>query len=94
MNKTVKSHERIVLEIADWVKHNSETDDGNELTIGLTTPLLEEGLLDSMQLLELLNWMEAKYAISVGVENLTAEFFSTPGAIAEQVLLLQTSQRK
>jgi acyl carrier protein len=49
------------------------------------TALIEQGILDSIEILNLVAFLEERFAITLPVEEFVPENFSTPAAIAALV---------
>ncbi|MFW2541779.1 acyl carrier protein [Primorskyibacter sp. 2E107] len=49
------------------------------------TPLLEEQLLDSLQLMDLVYHLEETQGVTIPLEMLTPENFATPNAVAQML---------
>lgn len=80
---------QLVVEIIDWI-HRDRADEGlGSIDVTAQTQLLEEGVFDSMKILEFVNWLETTYGINIGVEELTPKFFASPQTVATEVLKLQ-----
>ncbi|MRR55346.1 MAG: acyl carrier protein [Deltaproteobacteria bacterium] len=61
---------------------SSEICSGNENFIADTDLLIEEGIIDSMGIMLLLDFLEAKYAVHIDGEELLPENFATLAAIS------------
>jgi acyl carrier protein len=59
------------------------------LTIGGDTELIEQGLLDSVEILNLVGFLEERFAIALPVEDFVPENFRTPAAVAALVARLR-----
>jgi acyl carrier protein len=53
------------------------------VTIGADTPLFENGLIDSMRILELIAWTERETGLTIADEQVRMDNFRTPRRIAE-----------
>jgi acyl carrier protein len=51
-------------------------------TIGADTELIEEGILDSLAILNLVGFLEERFNIMLPIEEFVPENFRTPAAIA------------
>lgn len=80
----------LTTEIIDWIQAERKDAEEEEIEVGANTNLLEDGVFDSMKILQFVTWLESRYKISIGVEQLTPKFFSTPDRVARQVLDLQS----
>lgn len=56
-----------------------------ESSIGRETPLLEAGLLDSIKLVRLVQFLEKQFQISIPETEIQAELFESPAKIAAYV---------
>jgi acyl carrier protein len=50
-----------------------------------TTRLVDEGWLDSLQIVQLVEFLEKRFSISIDLEDMVAENFATIGAVAALV---------
>lgn len=58
---------------------------GNGLAVTGDTPLLESGLLDSINLVRLVQFLEEQFAIRIPDSDLGADLFATPAAISAYI---------
>lgn len=58
--------------LIEHIKRETKVDD-----ITLTTPLLEKKILDSLQLIQLIAFIESSYGITIKAEDLVPEHFQT-----------------
>jgi acyl carrier protein len=56
--------------------------DGHGFEILDDTPLIEKNIIDSLGIMKLLMFIEEKYSINIGDEELIPENFETPNSIA------------
>ena len=49
------------------------------------TNLIEEGLIDSMMVMQLINFLEKQFCVEIELETITAENFETVKSISELV---------
>ena len=70
--------------ISDYISRELASDQG---TFHLTndTPLLDSHIIDSLSLLKLVLFLEEKFGVSVGQDELVPENFSTVDAICKYV---------
>ena len=61
------------------------------VTITADTPLIEGGLLDSIGILELVSFLEERFALSLPLEEFVPENFHTPGDILAMLDRLRES---
>jgi acyl carrier protein len=66
-------------EIIDWIR-DTVIDPPSELNAG--SSLLASGLLDSLQLISLIDFAEAKFGVHLGEEDMHPDNFETVNAIA------------
>jgi len=81
----VSEHEAV---ISNWITEHC-LKDHPDTSITAQTPLLEQGLLDSIQIVQLINFMETQYQITVDVEDLVPDNFNNVDSICR---LVQTRQ--
>jgi acyl carrier protein len=60
-------------------------------TLDAQTPLISSGLIDSFQVVVLLDALEAKYRVSIAPEEVDADTFDTPTQILEFINKAQTA---
>lgn len=61
------------------------TESGVGVTVTAETPLLESGLLDSINLVRLVQFLEEQFAIRIPDGDLGADLFATPAAISAYI---------
>jgi acyl carrier protein len=49
------------------------------------TPLLEAGILDSINLVRLVQFLEERFGLSISDADMGAELFETPGTVVDYV---------
>jgi acyl carrier protein len=76
--------------IQDRIRHfiARELLEGNDEGLDEATPLLELGVVDSMGIVELTTFIEAELGTAVPPEELSAENFSSIGALSQMVARL------
>jgi len=67
--------------IATWIKQSKEDLD-QQAELSATTDLLHSGLLDSLDLLQLITYIEDEFRLKIPVEALTPENFSSISSIS------------
>lgn len=67
--------------VLDWIRQNTAHPDADG-ALGATTPLLDEGWLDSLRIVRLVSFVESRFDVSVDLEELTPENFETVEHIA------------
>jgi len=72
----------ITAAIIEWIAQGRRDEGQDPLELFPDSPLLEEGVLDSLKLMQFVAWLEGRYGITIGVESLTPKAFATPAAIA------------
>ena len=73
-----------LVKIAEQIRKKAKAVD-DTVALNLDTQLLEQQLLDSMELLQLVIALEKEFAISIPLEELTAENFATIGSIGNLI---------
>jgi acyl carrier protein len=58
---------------------------GGTATVAAQTGLLETGILDSIGLVGLIQFIEARFGLQIPDADLTPELFETPASVAEYV---------
>ena len=71
----------IVQNIIGWTKSNCVQGESG-LVVNEDTPLLENSLLDSMDFLKLVAFLEEQHEIKIDTDDMTPENFETPKSIA------------
>ncbi len=66
--------------IIEWVKQNN-VDMDRQMDLSGTSDLLGSGLLDSLDFLQLITYIEDEFDLRIPVEALTPDNFSTPASI-------------
>lgn len=89
-NNQVLSIEKISKDIIVWINKNRSTDE-EEFLLDADTALLDDGVFNSIKILEFIVWLEKTYDIIINVEQMTPDFFSSPGIIAKQIIELQNN---
>jgi acyl carrier protein len=70
--------------VLDWIRENTAHPDADEV-LGTTTPLLDEGWLDSLRIVRLVTFVESRFQVAVDLEELTPENFETVEHIASLI---------
>lgn len=60
--------------------------DGKSIGLDATTPLLEWGVINSLEIVRLLSFFQSQFHIHVAVENMTADHFVNLAAITDLVV--------
>ncbi len=60
-----------------------------KISLGENDSLSETGVIDSITLLQLVDFLESKYKIEIPVEMITPENFDTLAGISQSVMKLQ-----
>jgi acyl carrier protein len=55
--------------------------DGKDIGLDETTPLLEWGIINSMEIMRLITFIQKQFGVHVPFENITAENFATIATI-------------
>jgi acyl carrier protein len=67
------------------IAHIAEVAAGSSVEVTRETGLLESGLLDSINLVGLIQFIEEKFSIQIPDSDIGAELFETPASIADYV---------
>lgn len=78
--------------ILDWLRKTAPHAAGADITND--TELIERGLLDSLQVLNLVGFMEEQFAVVLPVEEFVPENFRTAAAVADMVERLRTANTR
>ncbi len=70
--------------VLDWIRENTAHPDA-ERALGATTPLLDEGWLDSLRIVRLVSFVESRFNVAVDLEDLVPENFETVEHIASLI---------
>lgn len=73
--------------VTGWIRQNCARG-GQAITVDADTPLLAENLMDSLDFLNLVAFLEERYGVRIDSDALTPENFETPNTI---VALVQRS---
>jgi len=71
--------ERLAL-LTDFIRRNSHVPDAID-TLGLDDDMIAGGVVDSLMLLELVNYLEDQMGVTVAAEEITYEHFGSIGSI-------------
>jgi len=71
--------------VIEWIIENSSKGGMQGREVRDDTDLLEGGVMDSVDLMNLVSYLEDGYGFSLNPEDLTPENFRTPKIIAELV---------
>ena len=74
----------IVSKVIDWTNKNCLKDNPG-CVVTEDTPLLENGLMDSMDFLSLVTFLEEEHNIKIDTDDMTPDNFETPRAVAALV---------
>jgi acyl carrier protein len=74
-------------DILDFLKRHGFLD--KKTTLQENDSLSETGVIDSITLLELIDFLERKYSIQIPVEMITPENFDTIAGISQSVMKLK-----
>jgi acyl carrier protein len=78
--------------IVEWIGRAAAARFPN-LLIRSDTPIIENGLLDSIEILNLVSFLEERFDIAVPVESFVPENFASAEAVANLVMRLRTPQQ-
>jgi acyl carrier protein len=75
-------------EVINQLKHYISTQvlDGKDIGLDEATPLLEWGIINSIEIVRLLSFIEKQFGVAVPLAKMTADNFTSLGAIAGFVL--------
>lgn len=77
--------------ITQWISRTAESR-LPDIEIRADTPIIENGLLDSIEILNLVGFLEEEFAIALPVEEFVPENFASANAIAALVTRLGAGQ--
>jgi acyl carrier protein len=77
--------------IVEWIGRAAADRFPNE-QIQSDTPIIENGILDSIEILNLVSFLEERFGIAVPVEAFVPENFASAEAITSLVMRLRTLQ--
>ncbi len=86
------SIEAHVAQILQWIHLDRDEEGLPAIELTGDTALLDEGVFDSMKVLQFVSWLEGTFAITIGVDELTPAFFASPRTVAAGVDRLQASR--
>ena len=75
----------IAASVIDWIKENSSQGGLQSSEISVDTDLIENGLLDSIDLINLVAYLEDVYGFSLSPDDLVPESFMNVKAITNLV---------
>jgi acyl carrier protein len=73
--------------ILAWLKETAAK--LGDVEIAADTELIEQGVLDSLEILRLVSFLEERFQLAVPVDEFVPENFRTPAAIAAMMARLQ-----
>lgn len=62
--------------------------DGKDIGLDTTTPLLEWGVINSLEIVKLISFIRTQFGVSVPSSKVTAEYFQNLGALTSLVVQL------
>jgi len=77
--------------ITQWIKRAAESR-LPDIEVRADTPIIENGLLDSIEILNLVGFLEEEFEIALPVEEFVPENFASANAIAALVTRLRAVQ--
>jgi D-alanine--poly(phosphoribitol) ligase subunit 2 len=77
--------------ITEWIRRAAETRLPN-VEVRADTAIIENGLLDSIEILNLVGFLEEQFDIALPVEEFVPENFTNAEAIARLVVRLRATQ--
>lgn len=78
--------------ILDWLRKTAAHSAGTDITED--TELIEQGILDSLQVLNLVCFMEEQFAVVLPVEEFVPENFRTAATVAAMVRRLRAGDAR
>ena len=79
-------NEDVTQTVINWIK--SVQKDAGSVDISADTVVAEQKLLDSLQIMDLVMFLETSYQINIPLDALTETNFSSPRAISDMVASL------
>ena len=67
--------------------------DGRDIGLDETTPLLEWGVINSLEIIRLLAFIQQQFNIAIPPDQIVADHFTDLGTISDLVLATATQQR-
>jgi len=62
--------------------------DGKDIGLDTTTPLLEWGVINSLEIVKLISFIRTQFGVSVPSNKVTAEYFQNLGTLTSLVMQL------
>jgi len=78
--------------IIGWIRQNCLQDAPSQ-QLSHDTPLLEDNIVDSLQIVQLVGFLESHFGISVDVEELVPDNFETVNAVGAMVERIRRSSQ-
>ncbi len=75
---------RILEELRDYIAN--QVLDGKDIGLDATTPLLEWGVLNSIEIVRLVSFIHSHFGIEISIDELTADRFTNLEAITNLIL--------
>jgi acyl carrier protein len=60
--------------------------EGKDIGLDETTPLLEWGIINSLEMVKLLSFMRRQFGVDIPIDQLVADSFSSTSSIADLIL--------
>ena len=78
MNKS-----EVLQELKNYVSH--EILDGKDIGLGDSTPLLEWGIINSMEIARMVSFIEDRFQVGIPEDKISPEYFMSLSAISDLV---------
>jgi acyl carrier protein len=73
-------------ELKDYISR--EILDGKDIGLDDSTPLLEWGIINSMEIAKMVSFIEDRFQVGIPEDKISAEYFMSLGAISDLVVEL------
>jgi acyl carrier protein len=77
-------HSQVLQVLKDYITH--EVLDGRDIGLEATTPLLEWGVINSLEIIKVLNFIRNRFDVEVPTEKVVAEHFQDLDSLTNLVL--------
>ncbi|GHO60134.1 acyl carrier protein [Ktedonobacter robiniae] len=83
------------IEIVERLKQYFITEvlDGKDIGLDESTPLLEWGVINSLEIVRLLGFIQQQFGVEVPADDITAEYFSSLLSITDLILMHEKAAR-
>ena len=79
----------VIDSVANWLRRTANHRTSSAITAD--TELIAQGILDSIEILNLVSFLEERFGVALPIEEFVPENFQTPRAIADLVVRLGPS---